>query len=373
MLYLILKKKIDQLKYAGFLLLVLIILFLILLSIHFLSLLNVQSNTANYDEANFTIESVAIAPSIFSIYCLPTSFFTSFASLKSQSTKNGLRVTVLSLICCFLVFVVSSSLAFGIFGSNIKSNMLLNITQESGVIPVSLQLLFLVIAVIHIPIIFFNGKEAIMIMVAETFFKTYSNLMEKDSPSVKPITAEMSRNNNSHHQGYEEHAVHSLNSVQVDHLDIENAMPHEQTQHEHSFNDDSLHEIHVDIYRDVHAHASHGHLVRRSLPLPDKTNIQSHQKEYLKVITGWRYYAIIFPIYITITLLSIVVGDVKIFFGILGSTVGCFMIFAGPGTFYVITVHKTKSSLKGLKNVMLYAFAWLYIVIGYLQMAGMVS
>ena len=68
------------------------------------------------------------------------------------------------------------------------------------------------------------------------------------------------------------------------------------------------------------------------------------------------YYLVTVICYLVVLFLSITVSDVTIFFGIFGSTTGSFILWIGPGSFYIAGVHKEKYELKTkfgrLTNVM---------------------
>lgn len=86
-------------------------------------------------------------------------------------------------------------------------------------------------------------------------------------------------------------------------------------------------------------------------------------KEYLSMRPLY-YYIVTITCFVVVVLLSIVVGDVSVFFGIIGATLACFMVLVAPGSFYIITVHKKKIGFQDAKSVVLYILAWLLSVIG---------
>jgi len=86
-------------------------------------------------------------------------------------------------------------------------------------------------------------------------------------------------------------------------------------------------------------------------------------KEYLNMKPVF-YYAITLSTFLLIIVLSIVVGDVAIFFGLIGATVGSFLFFIGPGSFYIISVHKTNKKLETKLEEITYITSWVLMVIG---------
>ena len=70
-----------------------------------------------------------------------------------------------------------------------------------------------------------------------------------------------------------------------------------------------------------------------------KPEIKTNPREYLNMRPAY-YYLITTILFTFVVITSIVVGNVSIVFGIIGSVVSGFMIFVGPGSFYIIATHK---------------------------------
>jgi hypothetical protein len=68
-------------------------------------------------------------------------------------------------LIAFTVYIISTAITLELYGKNAVTNMLKNVSDESGVLPTILQILFLIIAVIRIPIIFYIGKENVPIVL----------------------------------------------------------------------------------------------------------------------------------------------------------------------------------------------------------------
>lgn len=47
------------------------------------------------------------------------------------------------------------------------------------------------------------------------------------------------------------------------------------------------------------------------------------------------------------------------------------MILAGPGSFYIITVHKLGLGFPDTKSIVIYTIAWIYAVVGFSAMVGL--
>ena len=83
------------------------------------------------------------------------------------------------------------------------------------------------------------------------------------------------------------------------------------------------------------------------------------------------YYLLSISSYIIVVILSIVIGDVSVFFGVIGATGACFMVLLAPGSFYIISVHKKKIGFNGAGSVLTYIIAWIFAIVGWTMMASL--
>ena len=102
--------------------------------------------------------------------------------MKEKTMKNGLKAGIISLLIMFFIYQASSLLSYGLYGHNIEPNMLVGLLSSKGVLPIIMLIIFLFIAVMHIPIIFFIGKESVLIIFDEVTRRSYS----KAKTSVVP-------------------------------------------------------------------------------------------------------------------------------------------------------------------------------------------
>eukprot|EP00345_Euplotes_harpa_P013255 CAMPEP_0168342102 /NCGR_PEP_ID=MMETSP0213-20121227/15150_1 /TAXON_ID=151035 /ORGANISM="Euplotes harpa, Strain FSP1.4" /LENGTH=162 /DNA_ID=CAMNT_0008348847 /DNA_START=359 /DNA_END=847 /DNA_ORIENTATION=+ len=160
--------------------------------------------------------------------------------------------------------------------------MLKSVSEENGVIPVILLFLFLVIAVMHIPIIFFIGKEAVLIIC-------YNLTKKSPRPEVKI-----------------DHLFESQKSIP----DEADSHSQHERQNEEQKHDDEL---------QYNENAQNIVIDRGTVHDAPQSEQVPNPKEYLNMKPVY-YYIITLCCYGIVVLLSIVVGDVKVFFGIIGST-----------------------------------------------------
>ena len=238
----------------------------------------------------------------------------------------------------FFTYVISPLIAFALYGKKIKSNLLLNIAKDTGVIPVILMFLFMIISALTIPIVFFVGKESVLVMFDQITRGSYSGKLFKKQQAEKadlhlhmPVQA--------HH--------HSIEITHHDHHDH-----HTEEEREHHDEEASIHRTsHVE---NLHEAPKVVHDLSEYIPNP---------KEYLNMKRIY-FYLITVALWVIVTILSIIVGDVSVFFGVIGAIAGCFFMLTGPGLFYVIVTHKKKMGFPTTWSKVKYAFAWAYLWIG---------
>jgi len=61
-----------------------------------------------------------------------------------------------------------------VYGNDLSANVLENVSHMDGWIPIVVDIVFLIIIMMHIPIVLFVGKEALLIIIDEIMRKSYS-------------------------------------------------------------------------------------------------------------------------------------------------------------------------------------------------------
>ena len=96
----------------------------------------------------------------------------------------------MSFASCFTLYIAISVVAIFVFGSDLKSDVMENVSENSDPLSYILQFLFLIISSMHIPIVLFVGKEAILIIFDECMRKTISNARENARSANIEVRAE---------------------------------------------------------------------------------------------------------------------------------------------------------------------------------------
>ena len=107
-------------------------------------------------------------PNIFVAFCFQPCFFPLFTSLKDRTSHNGMKFTVASFGFAFFVYILISILSLFIFGSEVRSDVLINISKSKYEFKYLLLVMYLVISAMHMPMVFFAGKEAVLNIYIES-------------------------------------------------------------------------------------------------------------------------------------------------------------------------------------------------------------
>jgi len=336
LLFLIIKKEIHQLKYGGLVILSFCFIFLGLFFIHYLTSDPEPEPTADLLDTKFSIKFFTGFPTLITSYAFQTTFFTAFASLKNKTNKNGQLADFFGRIFVFIIYTASPLITYGLYGANVEKNLLKSISKEDGTYPVILEIIFLFIPALAIPIIFFIGKEAVLIIFDEITRKSYS---KQNKSTVKASKQEK--------------------KVEVQEVELSGEVR----------NSPKIGKFDEESKQENSGNQNNGDIIQSDMEEAEKV---INPKEYLNMKPQY-YYIVTVTCYLMVLILSITVGDVSIFFGLIGSTAGSFVLWIGPGSFYIIGVHKEKYPLKTRFEKFGYVAAWVYLIFGILALLGLNS
>jgi len=115
-------------------------------------------------------------PTILLAYAFQTTYFPVFESLRVKTDRNGIYASIISLVVCFSIYVMIAVVAILAYGQDIGSDIMENIStkDDKHFTDYILMVLFMIIAAMHIPIVLFIGKEAVLIIVDELMRRTIS-------------------------------------------------------------------------------------------------------------------------------------------------------------------------------------------------------
>ena len=87
--------------------------------------------------------------------------------------------SALALVVCALAYISIGLICVAMFGKEVKSDLLMNFAQESGIISISVRLLFCTLLLIHIPFIFMPTKEFALVLHDEIARRSLSDHLER--------------------------------------------------------------------------------------------------------------------------------------------------------------------------------------------------
>ena len=152
---------------------------MIILFIKLVTGTSADTSDIDFVKPSFSMSLLANIPTIFLAYGFQTAFFPVFESLKERTERNGIKITLMSFASCFILYIAISIVAIFVFGSDLKSDVMENVSAESDPLSYILQFLFLVISSMHIPIVLFVGKEAVLIIFDECMRRSISSAKDE--------------------------------------------------------------------------------------------------------------------------------------------------------------------------------------------------
>lgn len=108
-------------------------------------------------------------PTLFLAYGFHATYYPVYNQLKEKTDANGMKATVYSISICFVIYVTVGIVGVVAFGSNLKNDIMENISNQEGKnwLNYVLMFMFMMIAAMHIPIVFYIGKESVLIIFDE--------------------------------------------------------------------------------------------------------------------------------------------------------------------------------------------------------------
>lgn len=174
----LIKRSMGELPILSYLLLGSVLLFIILTGVDLATGAKEAQPLSNFKTP---IWSDKIVSSI-SILCVACSYQTGvFPAYTSMQDKSTLRFSISAGIAnafCGVVYIILGILCLAMFGSELQSNVLLNMATRPGYASIFVRLNFSLVLVTHIPYIFFSTKEAYLVFIDEIRHKSVSEKLE---------------------------------------------------------------------------------------------------------------------------------------------------------------------------------------------------
>ena len=184
--YFILKKDISSLKPISFFLFLGVLLFIVLLTFHMIKKQddwNGDNKHSGYysptNEKKSKLRLIYWAETILVGLTFTTVFFPVLNNLKDDSKTGIMKTSFVALCTASTIYISVWFVSIYAFGHKIHSDILKNVGDNDGWETYILGALFAVVGALHIPLIFYVGKEALLIIIF-TLFYTHSEEKQGD-------------------------------------------------------------------------------------------------------------------------------------------------------------------------------------------------
>jgi len=121
------------------------------------------------------ITSISILTVAFSYQ---TCVYPAYTAMQDKSTDKFLISSVINLVFCALVYTTLGLICLVMFGSELQSNVLLNMSTRPGYASILIRLIFSLVLTAHIPYIFFIVKESYLVLIDEIWHRSVSEKLE---------------------------------------------------------------------------------------------------------------------------------------------------------------------------------------------------
>ncbi len=121
--------------------------------------------TKDYWTQPASIDIFSAIPIILLAYGFQPTFYPVYEALEVKNDRNGNIFTIIALLLVFVVYTIVSFIGVYAYGSSVEDNILVNLDRKSNAFSYILLIFFMVISAMHIPVIFYLGKESVLIVV----------------------------------------------------------------------------------------------------------------------------------------------------------------------------------------------------------------
>ena len=99
--------------------------------------------------------------------------------MEDGSHSNVMKAVGISLIFCFLVYVMLGFLCLNIYGNTININVFINLHEDTSALSYITRCLFLILFFVGLPFLFFPIKQSTLTLIREFEDNVFSKKMER--------------------------------------------------------------------------------------------------------------------------------------------------------------------------------------------------
>lgn len=361
LLFFIIKKDISDLKAITFFLFLGILAFIVLLGYHMI-FENTWNPDADFKHSGYFTPNehknqfrlFYAATTILVGLAFQTVFFPVLGNLQNNTKQRIMKTSFITLMIASSVYVAVIFISIYTFGHEIHSDILTNVGLNTGWETYVLGVLFAIVGSLHIPLIFFVGKEAMLIMIFTFFYtvndKEYQHLDDGTQMDMTVKTFNKSHNN-------------------VSYLNEHTNVP-TRSELNHTNNVSVLRKTHmipnIDIALTQQALALDGSVIGGNKIKEYQDELNKQEEDGLrepshKDLPAILYHGVGLIVYAANVLIASVLDDVSLVYGIVGALAISMLFFILPGIFYI----RAYSIAEGGGNKVRLFLAWVYFILGF--------
>jgi amino acid permease len=325
-----------------------------------------------FNEKQSKLRLIYMCLTIFVGVTFQTVFFPVLNNLKDNTKKGVMKTSFVGLMTAAIIYTGSIFISVYAFGNDIHSDILQNVGENTGWETYILGVLFAIVGSLHIPLIFFVAKEALLIIVF-TFFYTESEKAEDDEAGDQThlLVEEVSQISRivpkSEMRGYDD--KNQNRSDNRDQFGVPTRSELNPTNIRSQLKKTAIiPNIDVSITQQILAL---NHTMLR------KGGLKNYEEE-LKAAEGdtkepshrnlplWLYLTLTIGTFVAEVSLACVLDDVSIIFGFVGAISISMLVFILPGGFYLksLKISGEKGSL--YRKIV----SWIFVIFGFMLMIG---
>ena len=180
-LSIIFKRQLEEMKIVSYLLASIVVVFIVLMNSELASQDKELSETVDIGDI-FEIKSdyrmiTSVNIMIFS-YSIQFMVLPAYSELEKRTNERFATVSMISTALYTIAFVTLAIVGVLLFGSDIKSDLLVNLSKRPGAVSVFCRASYIFVLMFHIPYFFFAVKEYMLVMYDEIESRSLSLKLE---------------------------------------------------------------------------------------------------------------------------------------------------------------------------------------------------
>ena len=170
----LIKKAMSEMPIISYLLFISVLLFILITGIDLATSETPTYDLHDYLKPRWSTEIISSISILALSFYYQTGVFPAYSSMENKSTHNFMMSGASANLICALVYITLGVLCLAMFGSELQSDVLLNMATRPGISSIILRLVFAFLLMMHIPYVFFTTKDASLVLIDELQRSTIS-------------------------------------------------------------------------------------------------------------------------------------------------------------------------------------------------------